>query len=52
MQPERTRNEMFSGLGTGQVGRDGPIEGVQPLQCGVEVASCPTGQSDVLALDG
>lgn len=52
VQSERTRNGMFPELETGQVGRDGPIEGVQPLQCGVEVASCPTGQSDVITLDG
>lgn len=31
MQPERPRNGMFSELETGQVGSDGPIEGVQPL---------------------
>lgn len=52
MQVERTRNGMFSELELGSVGGDGPVEGVQPLERGVEVASCLAGQGDVIVLDG
>lgn len=52
MQVERTRNGMFSELELGRVGGDGPVEGVQPLERGVEVASCLAGQGDVIVLDG
>lgn len=52
MQPERARDGMLSELETGHVGSDGPIEGVQPLQRDVEVASRLTGQSDVIVFNG
>lgn len=43
---------MVAELETGHVGSDRLIQRIQPLQVCVEVASSPTGQSDVMSLDG
>lgn len=52
MQMERKRNGIVAELETGHVGCDRLIRRVQPPQICVEVASCPTGQRDVIPLDG
>ena len=51
MQMERERNGVVAELQTRHVGCDRLIRRVQPPQICVEVASCPTGQSDVISLD-
>lgn len=52
MHSERKRDGVVAKKETGCLGRDRSIPKIQPLQACVEVASCPTGQSDVIPLDG
>lgn len=43
---------MAAEVEAGHVGSNRLIEGIQPLQVRVEVASCPARQVDVVPLDG
>lgn len=52
MKMERQGNGVVAELETGHVGGDRLICGTQPLQVCVEVARCPTGQGNVIPLDG
>ena len=52
MQSERKRDGVVAEQESGCLGRDCSVPKIQPLQASVEVASCLTGQSDVIPLDG